>query len=346
MIIARGLHKSFGPVDAVRDLSFAIEGPGVTGLLGPNGAGKSTTIRMLTGLIHPDFGSAFIAGHDLADAPLEARRALGYAPETAPLYPELTPTEYLRHRARLHYMPRAARRVAIDREIDRCQLRSVSTRRIAGLSKGYRQRVALAAALVHDPAVVVLDEPASGLDPAQIIELRSLIRSLGETKAVLLSSHILPEIERTCDRVLIIAAGRLLADGSPDALTRAPSVDARAGGVVAEVAPPGGAEGDGAQTLRGIAERLAAQHACAFTLEPVDGKWLRLRLSGADPSPDHTQDPNPDLVGPVLRALVESGARVRYLDARPERAKSVTLEERFVTLLEDAARDASGGGTR
>lgn len=357
MIIARGLHKSYGQVNAVRDLSFTIDRPGVTGLLGPNGAGKSTTIRMLTGLIHPDRGSAFIMGHDLAEAPLRARRALGYAPETAPLYPELTPAEYLRHRARLHRVPRAAQRAAIDREIDRCQLRSVSTRRIAGLSKGYRQRVALAGALVHDPSVVVLDEPASGLDPAQIIELRSLIRALGKTKAVLVSSHILPEIERTCDRVLIIAAGRLLADGSPGSLTNAPPIHAtRALGVVAEVAPPGGAEGEGAQTLRRIVESLAAQHARTLTTERLDGEWLRLSIAAPDPTPrpdpgpdagpDAGPDSRTDLVTPLVASIMESGSRVRCIDTRPERPRSVTLEERFVTLLEEAARDAPGGGER
>ncbi len=333
MIIARGLHKSFGPVAAVRDLSFAIERPGVTGLLGPNGAGKSTTIRMLTGLIQPDAGNAFIAGHDLSEAPLAARNALGYAPETAPLYPELTPTEYLRHRARLYRVPRKTRRVAIDRELDRCQLRPVANRRIAGLSKGYRQRVALAAALVHDPAVVVLDEPASGLDPAQIIELRALIRALGDAKAVLLSSHILPEIERTCDRVLIIAAGRLLADGTPEELTRGAGPDAHGTpGVIAEVAPPGGTDGPGAQTLRQVAESLSPQRAWAPKIERLDAEWLRLTV----PAPD------PGLVTPLITAMMQAGTRVRYLDARRQLPTAVTLEERFVTLLEEAARDAEG----
>lgn len=215
MICVREVHKSFGRHRAVRGISFELAPGLVCGLLGPNGAGKSTTIRMLTGFLPPDRGSVIVAGNDLAHDSLAARGQIGYLPESAPLYPEMRTIDYLRFRCQLHGVRGSARRKAIARAIDRCQLAEVVTRRIGHLSKGFRQRVGLAAAIVHDPPVIILDEPTNGLDPAQVIQMRALIRELAPNRTVLISSHILAEVERTCDRVVIIARGKVRADGTP-----------------------------------------------------------------------------------------------------------------------------------
>jgi len=319
MIHAHHLSKSFGPVRAVRDLSLMIDRPGVTGLLGPNGAGKSTTIRMLTGYIAPDTGSTTIDGIDLADRPTEARARIGYAPETAPLYPELTPVQYLQHRSKLFRLGRKERDTAIGREIERCVLADVARRRIGALSKGYRQRVALAAALIHDPPIVILDEPASGLDPAQIIELRKAIVTLGQMKAVVLSSHVLAEVERTCDRVVVVAGGRVLADGAIDELAR--GEPAR---LVAEFAPPSGAD------------PMLARHHAAELLAKVPGLASRRLLDAGNPWVRLEAPHDPSVAESLAKILVASGWRIREL--RPERP---SLEARFVELVESAATETS-----
>jgi ABC-2 type transport system ATP-binding protein len=177
MIVIEHASKSFGPTRAVDDLSFALEPGQMTGLLGPNGAGKTTTIRMIAGYLAPDAGSITLAGHPVRTSPAIARRSLGYLPESAPLYPELKPAQYLDYRARLFAMPRRERRAAVARVIDRCRLADMAHKRIGVLSKGYRQRVGLAAAIVHDPPVLILDEPTNGLDPAQMRTTRALIAS-------------------------------------------------------------------------------------------------------------------------------------------------------------------------
>ena len=226
MIEAFDLHKSYGPahraVHALRGLSVSLRTGTVTGLLGPNGAGKSTSIRLLTGRLIADRGTVTIAGRDINRDPAHARASIGYLPESAPLYPEMTPAGYLAHRAALSGMPRRGRSRAIAATLARCDIADVRRRRIGTLSKGYRQRVALAAALIHDPPVLILDEPTTGLDPAQVAQLRALIEELARDRTVLLSSHVLAEVEQTCDRILIIAGGELRADGTPDELaTRA-----------------------------------------------------------------------------------------------------------------------------
>lgn len=212
MIQVDRISKSFGLVRAVRDVTFEVHSGEVVGLLGPNGAGKTTTIRVLTGYSPPDRGSARLAGFDILEDSVRARRILGYLPESAPAYPEMSVRGYLRFRARLHRLSGKALKRGLERAMAACDLQKVRSRRIAHLSKGFRQRVGLAAAIVHDPRVLVLDEPTNGLDPSQIREARALIRTLAENRTVLVSSHILPEIERTCDRVLILAGGRLRAD--------------------------------------------------------------------------------------------------------------------------------------
>ena len=220
MIETSSLVKWFGPTLAVDRVSFQIEPGQIVGFLGPNGAGKTTTLRILTGYLPPTSGQARVAGHDVLSDSEQARSHLGYMPESTPVYPEMRVTEYLHYRGRLMGMDRRRRRERIDSVCDRCGLSLVKRRVIGHLSKGNRQRVGLAQALLHEPPVLILDEPTAGLDPNQIHEVRKLIAELRGQHTVLLSTHILPEVERTADRVMIIAHGRIVADDSPDRLRR------------------------------------------------------------------------------------------------------------------------------
>lgn len=212
------VHKSFGKIHAVRGVSFELAPGQVTGLLGPNGAGKTTTIRMMSGYHAPDRGRVRVAGFDTIEQSLAARQRVGYLPESAPLYPEMKTRDFLDYRARLFGMPRSARRLAIDKAIEACWLKDVRNRRVGKLSKGFKQRVGLAASLLHDPPVLILDEPTNGLDPTQIQESRKLIRDLAPKRVLLVSSHILGEVEKLCDRVIIMANGQVRADASPSQL--------------------------------------------------------------------------------------------------------------------------------
>ena len=208
LIEIQHLFRYYGDYGAVQDLSFAVHRGEVLGFLGPNGAGKSTTMRMITGNLAPSSGSIRICGVDLLQQPAMAKGSLGYLPEHPPLYLDLTVDEYLSYCARLHGVPGGEAKSAVGRARRRCGLDASGKRLIANLSKGYRQRVGIAQAIVHDPAVVILDEPTVGLDPIQIRGIRDLIRELGEEHAVLLSTHLLPEVQSTCDRVMILNAGR------------------------------------------------------------------------------------------------------------------------------------------
>ena len=224
MIEAKGLSKRYGDIVAVDEVSFSVEPGEVVGFLGPNGAGKTTTMRMLTGFLPPTDGEAAIAGHDIFREPLAARRAVGYLPESPPLYPEMTVAAYVNYVARIKDVPRRQRAAAVDHALERCDLRDVASRVIGTLSKGYKQRVGLAQAIVHDPPVLILDEPTIGLDPLQIGEIRRLISELasGEGAAqhtVVLSTHILAEVEAICRRVILINAGRKVVDSPLDELT-------------------------------------------------------------------------------------------------------------------------------
>ena len=213
-IVVEGLAKRYGDFEAVRGLSFEVRAGEVVGFLGPNGAGKTTTMRMLTGFVPPTDGTARIAGHDVFSDATEARRSVGYLPETPPLYPEMTPASYVDFVARLKEVPRARRKQAVEVALERCGLQEVRNREIRQLSKGYRQRVGLAQAIVHEPKVLVLDEPTVGLDPIQIREIRALIRDLATTggQTVLLSTHILAEVDAICQRVILIDRGRKALD--------------------------------------------------------------------------------------------------------------------------------------
>jgi len=226
VIEARSLSKRYGDVKAVDAVTFSIGKGEVVGFLGPNGAGKTTTMRMLTGFLPPTDGTAVIAGHDIFEDPLAARRCVGYLPETLPLYPEMTVQSYLAYVARIKDVPRKQRRDAIQRAIERCGLKGTERRVIGTLSKGFRQRVGLAQAIVHEPPVLILDEPTVGLDPLQIREIRALIAQLaapaqGEQQhTVILSTHILAEVEAICRRVILISSGRKVVDAPLAELTQ------------------------------------------------------------------------------------------------------------------------------
>jgi len=208
LIKTEGLYRYYGDHCAVQNLSFELYPGEVLGLLGPNGAGKSSTLRMLAGNLAPSAGNIWLNGMDLQASPIEAKSALGYLPENPPLYPELTVDEYLRYCTRLHRISGSAVDIAVSDAKNRCGLGDVGRRLIGNLSKGYQQRVGIAQAIVHNPMVVILDEPTVGLDPIQIREIRSLIRDLGSGRGVILSTHILPEVQATCSRVLILHRGK------------------------------------------------------------------------------------------------------------------------------------------
>ena len=236
MISVSGLTKRYGPVLAVDRVSFDVPKGQIVGFLGPNGAGKSTTIKMLTCYLPPTSGGATVNGFDIFHQSEQVRRNLGYLPENVPLYTEMRVTEYLDFRGRLRKMDRAARRRRIDYVLERCWLTNVRRKIIGHLSKGYRQRVGLADALLHDPPVLILDEPTVGLDPSQIRETRKLVKDLGGEHTVMLSTHILPEVEAVCDRAIIIAGGRIVAQGTPDELRASRRMQAR---VLVECRGPG-----------------------------------------------------------------------------------------------------------
>src|SRR3970040_317250 len=218
LVEIRNLSRFYGALQAVRDVSFTIRQGEVLGFLGPNGAGKTTTMQIISATLAPSGGSVTIAGHDLLEAPRAAKSQIGYLPEQPPLYRELTVDEYLDYCAALNHVPRAQRLQARDNAKERCGLHGVGRRLIGNLSKGFQQRVGIAQAIIHLPPVVILDEPTVGLDPIQIREIRALIRELGKEHGVILSTHILPEVQATCDRVQIINKGELVLNESIEGL--------------------------------------------------------------------------------------------------------------------------------
>ena len=313
MIEAQNLSRRYGDFTAVDGISFAVNEGEILGMLGPNGAGKTTTIRMITGFLPPTSGQVTVAGKDLFESPREARRQVGYLPENVSLYTEMRVSEYLAYRARLEGLSRAEARQAIPVALERCLLGDVRNQIIGTLSKGYRQRVGLATAILHNPRVLVLDEPTVGLDPRQIISIRELIRELGRQHTLLLSTHILPEVELLCDRVVIIDKGRIIAEGTPQSLreswTGNPAVR-----LVLKGSPDGAAE-----TLSKVPGILSATPADA------DGAWSLECERGADPREE------------VFRAVVANGWTLLELT----RERGATLEDIFVRLTTaDAAAQA------
>jgi len=320
MISVDRISKSYGQIHAVRDVSFSIQRGQCVGLLGPNGAGKSTTIKIITGLIPPTAGSARVGELDTIDDSIRARRLIGYLPESNALYPEMRVRDYLAFRSRLYPLSRAQRSRGIEMALERCWLKDVAHRRIGQLSKGYKQRTGLAAALVHSPPVLVLDEPTSGLDPTQISETRGLIKSLASDRTVLVCSHILPEIELTCDRVLIIARGRLRADGSPRDLVRTMHTG---GEHVVEAAVPAALREQAHRALAGVKGVTAVR----FEAAKSSNDWAHYAVS--------TDAGHPDVREGLARAMGELGALVREI-----RRPSATLEQVFMRVIESDAEEA------
>lgn len=228
MIEVQRLTKQFGPKTAVNDISFTVSKGEVLGFLGPNGAGKSTTMRMITGYLPPSRGTVTIGGVDIRINPIEAKKKVGYLPENAPLYSDMTVESFLGFAAELRGLTGAARAAAIDKAIETCFLEKVRKQSLDTLSKGYRHRTCLAQSIVHDPQVLILDEPTDGLDPNQKQEVRNLIKRMGQEKTIIFSTHILEEVEAVCSRAIIIDQGKVVADGTPDELKRRAS---RAGSI-------------------------------------------------------------------------------------------------------------------
>jgi ABC-2 type transport system ATP-binding protein len=273
MIEVQNLTKRYARHEAVRDVSFSVQRGEIVGFLGPNGAGKTTTLRMLTGYLPPTSGSARIAGYDIFRQSIEARRRIGYMPENVPLYEDMRVREYLKFRAQLKGLSGSTARGRLGDVIETCGLQSVRRKMIKTLSKGFRQRVGLADALVHDPELLILDEPTNGLDPNQIRQIRELIRQLGQNHTVLISTHILHEVEMTCNRVIIIDNGRIKAADTPANLTAQMRA---AGRIQLEVqADP--------EVVGGALQRI--EHVKKVTPEALDDGWTRFTVwvdSGTD----------------------------------------------------------------
>ncbi len=219
MIEVCNVSKYYGDIPAIDDISFTISKGEIIGFLGPNGAGKTTTMKILTCFMRPSKGSVKIGDIDIYDNPLEIKKMIGYLPESNPLYYDMQVADFLEYIAKLKEIPKSSINREMERSIEKCGLEKVAYRKIGNLSKGYKQRVGLAQAIEGDPPILILDEPTSGLDPNQIVEIRELIKELGKEKTVILSTHILPEVETTCNRILIISNGKLVADGTKEELS-------------------------------------------------------------------------------------------------------------------------------
>lgn len=311
MIEVRNLSKHFGARAAVDNISFTVNEGEIVGFLGPNGAGKTTTIRILT-CYHPaTSGSASVAGFDVFSQSMEVRRQVGYLPESVPLYPEMRVREYLIFRGKLRGLDRDQRSAAIRRVSERCWLGEFLDRPIGQLSKGMRQRVGLADALLHNPRVLVLDEPTVGLDPAQIRETRSLIRELAKEHTVMLSSHILPEVEATCRRIIVIHRGRIVASGTTDELRQRIGGEGR---LVAELKGPANDIADSVRKLNGAGQVSATQQ---------DG-WTRVAL--VTPT---------DLREAIYKLATERGWPLREL-----RRDVATLEDFFIKIVAGVSEES------
>jgi len=316
VIEVASLSRSYAGITALDAVSFTVARGEVVGLLGPNGAGKTTCLRVLACFVPPSQGTARIDGLDVARASLEVRARLGYLPEGVPLYPELRVEEHLTFRARLRGLAGARRRAAVDRAVERCGLGPVRRRIVGQLSRGYRQRVGLADALLAEPPVLILDEPTVGLDPNQLREVRELIRGLGGEHTVLLSTHVLPEVEAVCSRVLVLHHGRLVAQ-EPVAALRARG----AGALILQARCEGALE----PALGALAEVPGVRE--VSVLEPPPA--LRCRLLGE--------------VGPEVRERVVAAAQAAGLHLQELRHEAASLEEVFARLTAEDAGEPGGG---
>ena len=311
MITVQGLSKRYARTVAVDDISFEVAKGQIVGFLGPNGAGKTTTMRILTCFLPPTSGTATVAGFDVLEQPMEVKRHIGYLPETPPVYPEMEVAEYLAFVGKLKGLSGATVGKRVDEVAERCAVADVKHKIIGKLSKGYRQRVGLAQAIIHNPDVLILDEPTAGLDPKQINETRDLIKSLAGDHTIILSTHILPEVEQTCERVVIISKGKLVATDSVHNLqNRARGAES----MIVEVMGRDGVVEEGAirrklEQIAGVSRVLVRETTdgrAAFEVESLKDKFIR---------------------GDVARAVVESGWNLNEL-----RTASVSLEEIFLEL--------------
>jgi ABC-2 type transport system ATP-binding protein len=318
MIKAEGLTKRYGPHTAVDNISFEVAKGQIVGFLGPNGAGKTTTMRVLTCFLPPTDGRASVAGFDVTEQPLEVKKHIGYLPESPPLYPEMEVLEYLEFTGRIKGVPKSDIAKRVDEVAERCALGDVRYKLISKLSRGYRQRVGLAQALIHNPDVLILDEPTAGLDPKQIIETRKLIHSLSGDHTIILSTHILPEVSTTCQLVIIINQGKLEAIDTPDNLT------ARLRGhetVFVEVDGPAEQVAGKLQGLAGV-ERVTRK----------DGHAGRTSFE-IETSKEHQ-----NIRSELARCVVESGWGLHEL-----RPVGLSLEEIFLKLTTAEKAEAAGG---
>jgi ABC-2 type transport system ATP-binding protein len=306
MIEVEGLTKRYAGQTAVQDVSFNVAKGEIVGLLGPNGAGKSTILRVLSCYMPATAGLVRVAGHDVFSCADEVRRRIGYMPENNPLHRDMRVSEYLKFRGSLKGLSRARCRERMNVVMDRCGLTDVHRKIIGTLSKGYQQRVGLADALLHEPELIILDEPTIGLDPNQIRAVRQLIKDLGKHHTLLISTHILPEVEMTCTRVLILRQGRIQADDTPENLQM---MMTEGGQVVAEIAAP-------FAELKACWEEMPdVQH---FDLAPAEGDYVRCALIGR--------------VGVDLRPLVFDAVRAHGWRLRELRRSRVSLEDIFVRM--------------
>lgn len=317
MIEVQGLTKRYGRTVAVQDVNFSVKKGEILGFLGPNGAGKTTTMRVLTGFLPPTLGKVTVAGYDVMQEPLEVKRRIGYLPETPPLYPDMRVTEMLAFAARIKGVPSRELKQRIAEVSEKTAISDVSRKLIGHLSKGYRQRVGLAVALIHNPEVLVLDEPTAGLDPKQIIETRKLITSLAGEHTIILSTHILPEAANTCGRVMIINAGKVVAEDTPENLT------ARLQGYETMNLVVEGPEAEVRERLSRVTgvSRVSPSQAgngrVSFAVQTVKGQDVRKELA---------------------RAVVESGWGL--LELRPV---GLSLEEIFLKLTTTESADDKAG---
>lgn len=306
MIEVENLTKRYGPTLAVSDVSFQVQKGEILGFLGPNGAGKTTTMRIITGFLSPSSGRVRVAGFDVAEAPLDAKKRVGYLPENPPVYTDMTVDEYLAFVGRIKGVPRGDLRKRIGEVSEKCAIVDVQHRQIGKLSKGYRQRVGLAQALIHNPDVLILDEPTAGLDPKQIIETRELITGLAGQHTVVLSTHILPEVSKTCQRVVVINKGTVVAVGAPEELTMRLQ---GYGSVLVTVEGPAPEIMSKLQAIRGVT-----------LVEPRESLGARITLEV------HTEK-NHDVRAELARAIVESGWGLFEL-----KASGMSLEDIFLKL--------------
>lgn len=311
MIQAENLTKHYGEVKALDGVSFHVEKGEIVGLLGPNGAGKTTAMKILTCFMPPSSGSASVAGYDIFDAPLEVKRRVGYLPEEPPVYPELTVTEFLNYAGRLKGIGTRDLSDARSQAMEKCGLGEVSGRLIGNLSKGYRQRVGLAQALIHNPSVLILDEPTVGLDPAQIIEIRGLIKTLAQEHTVVLSTHILPEVTATCQRIIIINEGAIVAVDTYENLSHQVGTSRK---ILLRVRRPGASFADKLMALDGVLD-----------VEPESDGAYRVESRR-----------DQDLREEVARVAVESGAGLLELSG-----VAVSLEEVFLRLTTEEKEAAA-----